>query len=74
MKIVVKHERTSPATGAACEGGYMVARDENGDWRAYGRWSEMPTGDQARAEWLFHKSEIESVGHEVTGETVIWLK
>lgn len=73
IKVTIRPEKASPISGI--RGDYLVARDDDGNWRAYGEldaWKGPPS-DQSKAEFLFHADEIQSVGHTVEGYTVVWL-
>lgn len=73
IKVTIRPEKSSPLSGI--RGDWLVARDDGGEWWAYGKldaWKGHPS-DQSKAEFLFHADEIKSVGHTVEGYTVVWL-
>lgn len=52
-----------------------VARDKDGDWRAYGDYGPAPGDGCGIAEYLFHADEIKSVETElVNGAWVLFVE
>lgn len=56
------------------EGSLVVARDENGSWRAKGDACKAPLPGLDLAEYLFHKVEIDSVTVNDNGDTIATIK
>lgn len=69
--VTVRTERSNPETGRNdSPSGYHVARDADGNWRAYGKFVGVKT-DQQLAEYLFHKEETASIGRDGGGDLTI---
>ena len=70
-RVTVRTERANPQTGRNdSPSGYHVARDSDGNWRAYGRFDGVKT-DQQLAEYLFHAEEIANIGRDGNGDLTI---
>lgn len=48
-----------------------MARDKDGDWRAYGDYESAPADGRGIAEYLFHADEIKSVETEL--RSGVWV-
>lgn len=69
--VTVKTEKANPQTGRENHAaGYHVARDGNGDWRAFGKYDGIKT-DRQLAECLFHADEIANIGRDDNGDLTI---
>lgn len=67
-RVTIRRERKFLS---GISGDCWVARDDDGNWRAYGRADKAPaTSGRPLAEYLFHADEIVSVEVNEKGETV----